>query len=68
MSHGCSSLAKNLTSASGYFIDVNETFYHENMTRAEQEESHKNLMSYNDTYNLNIPPELTRCFISSLLL
>ena len=47
---------------------MNETFYHENMTRAEQEESHKNLMSYNDTYNLNIPPELTRCFISSLLL
>jgi hypothetical protein len=44
----------------GYFIDVNASIYFDNMTLGEREEAHKNLMSYNETHNLNIPPELTR--------
>jgi len=47
----------------GFFIDVNKTLTLNNLTVEEREDLDKNLMSYNETHNLDLPPALTRFII-----
>ncbi len=44
----------------GHFIDDSKNFISNNLTVEEDENLSKNLLSYNDTHTLDIPPELTR--------
>ena len=36
-----------------------EALYSDNMTEAERDDAHKNLISYDDHHSLNLPPKYT---------
>lgn len=50
-------LANSLISIySGIFSNVEKVYYYENMTVDEKEDVHKNWLSYNDTFMIDVPP------------
>ncbi len=44
---------------SGIYVGNDVEILFDNMTAAEREDAHKNWLTFNDTYMLDIPPEMT---------